>query len=131
VAAAKLRFTDFFAAHGGTGRRRRVADGTKQGNSRPVHAMVETWLKRPPTWARTPALTARPSSRRGGDVWERESSSGRPGRKKTVTHERWYSDYVDHGVGWRQDSVASGDGFDTIVDFDFTADKLEFNGWPA
>ncbi len=43
-----------------------------------------------------------------------------------VTQERFYSNTFTTGEG--QDTVESTDGFDTIVDFDFAQDKLDFDG---
>jgi len=46
------------------------------------------------------------------------------------TEKAWYSNsYTSPGGG--QDSVASTDGFDTIVGFDFAEDTLDFNGLGA
>ncbi|MDP2326262.1 MAG: hypothetical protein Q8N51_19850 [Gammaproteobacteria bacterium] len=124
------RFTDFFAAHGGTVVGGEVADGTKQGQFSSLYTQ----------WLESLGLTVVDLDQNSpdgmpvvegpeGTFGERESfewTSG--GGKKTVTHERWYSDTWTSGSGGGQDAVTSNDGFDTIVDFTWGEDQLEFNG---
>lgn len=128
-----FHFTQFFADHGGLVVDGEVADGTKQGQFSSLYTQ----------WLESLGLTVLDLGQNAGldgmpvvegpegTFGERESfewTSG--GGKKTVTHERWYSDTwtSDTGSGGGQDTVASGDGFDTIIDFTWGEDKLEFQG---
>jgi Ca2+-binding RTX toxin-like protein len=128
-------FTQFFADHGGTVVGGEVADGTSQGQ---FSSLYTQWLE---SLGMTVLDLGQNSGPDGmpvveviegadGTFGERESFTWTSGSvKKTVTHERWYSDTWTSGDG--QDSASSGDGFDTIVDFNFAEDKLEFNGLGA
>jgi Ca2+-binding RTX toxin-like protein len=43
-------------------------------------------------------------------------------------HDRWYSNSYTSSTGEGETTIASDDGFDTIVNFTFGEDKLEFKG---
>ena len=130
-----ISFTEFFADHGGAVTEDgKVAEGTNQGQ---FSSLYTQWLES--LGLTVVDLGQNNSDSSGtpvvdgpdGTFGERESftwTSG--GGKKTVTHERWYSDTwtADTGSGGGQDTVASDDGFDTIVDFTWGVDQLEFNG---
>ncbi|HZY31520.1 MAG TPA: calcium-binding protein [Candidatus Methylomirabilis sp.] len=124
-------FTDFFTAHGGSVVDGEVADGTGQGQ---FSSLYTQWLESLGLTVLDLGQNAGPDGMPvvegpAGTFGERESftwTSG--GGKKTVTHERWYSDTWTSDSGGGQDSVASGDGFDTILDFTWGEDKLEFSG---
>ncbi len=122
-------FTQFFAAHGGSVVNGEVADGTSQGQFSSLYTQ----------WLQSLGLTVQDLGQNSGPdgvpvvegpdgtFGERESFTWTSGSAKNpVVHERWYSDTWSTGEG--QDIVTSDDDFDTIVDFDFTVDKLEFNG---
>ncbi|MBI3042463.1 MAG: hypothetical protein HYY78_06525 [Betaproteobacteria bacterium] len=126
-----FHFTDFFLAHGGSVVNGEVADGTKQGQ---FSSLYTQWLESLGLTVLDLGQNAGPEGMPvvegpEGTFGERESftwTSG--GGKKTVTHERWYSDTWTSDGGGGQDSVASGDGFDTILDFTWGVDQLEFDG---
>ena len=121
-------FTEFFAARGGTVVNGEVADGTKQGQ---FSSLYTQWLE---SIGLTVLDLGQNSGSGGmpvvegpnGTFGERESftwTSG--GGKKTVTHERWYSDTWSSGGA--EDAVASNDGLDNILDFG-AGDQLNFIG---
>jgi len=134
-------FTEFFADHGGAVTEDgKVAEGTKQGQFSSLYTQWLEMLVRDHglgtdvlDLGQNAGIDGTPViENMTGEFGERESftwNSG--GGKKTVTHERWYSDTWTSDSGGGQDSVASGDGFDTIVDFNFGVDQLEFNGLGA
>lgn len=119
-----FRFTDFFYAHGGAVEGGEVAGGTKQGQ---FSSLYTQWLES----LGLTVLDLGQNSPDGmpvvegpdGTFGERESFMATTGK---TSHERFYSDSFSTGEG--KDTVASTDGFDTIVGFDFAEDKLEFDG---
>lgn len=124
-------FTEFFAAHGGSVINGEVADGTKQGQ---FSSLYTQWLES----LGLNVLDLGQNSGSGGTPVvegpngtfgeERESFTWTSGSgKKTVTHERWYSDTWSTGSGGGQDTVTSGDGLDTIFDFTSGEDELDFS----
>lgn len=123
-------FTEFFAAHGGSVINGEVADGTKQGQ---FSSLYTQWLEslglnvldlgQNSGFGGTPIVEGP-----NGTFGERESFTWTSGSgKKTVTHERWYSDTWSTGSGGGQDAVTSGDGLDTILDFTSGEDALDFS----
>lgn len=124
-------FTEFFAANGGSVVGGEVADGTKQGQ---FSSLYTQWLESLGLTVVDLGQNSGPDGMPvvegpGGTFGERESFSWSSGNgKKTVTHERWYSDTWTPDSGGGQDSVSSADGHDTILDFTSGVDKLDFSG---
>lgn len=123
-------FTEFFKEHGGTvDEGGEVADGTKQGQ---FSSLYTQWLESLGLKVLDLGQNSGPDGTPivdgpDGTFGERESFTWTSGSAKhPVDHERWYSDTFSTGDG--QDAVTSGDGFDTIVDFTWGVDQLEFNG---
>jgi Ca2+-binding RTX toxin-like protein len=130
-------FTQFFAENGGilTADGEEVADGTSQGQ---FSSLYTQWLEmliqdqglgtavldlgQNAGVSGTPVI-----ENMTGEFGERESFTWTSGSaKKPVVHERWYSDtWTSDGGG--QD-VTSNDGLDTILDFTWGTDKLDFSG---
>jgi hypothetical protein len=127
-------FTDFFTANGGRVVDGEVADGTSQGQ---FSSLYTKWLEMLVSehGLGTEVLGIGQNSGAGGmpvienmtgEFGERESFTWTSGSgKKTVTHERWYSDTWSTGGG--EDGVTSNDGLDTIVGFG-ADDVLDFSG---
>jgi hypothetical protein len=124
-----LSFTDFFAEHGGAVVGGEVADGTSQGQ---FSSLYTQWLESLGLNVLDLGQNSGPDGMPvvegpDGTFGERESFAWTSGSAKNpVVHERWYSDTWSTGEG--HDAVTSGDGFDTIVDFTFGEDKLDFSG---
>ena len=134
-AGEKFVFTDFFKAHGGNlDADGQVADGTSQGQ---FSSLYTQWLEMlvADHGLGSEVLSIGQNSGAGGtpviadmtgEFGERESFTSKSGSgKKAVTHERWYSDTWSGGGG--EDSVASNDGLDIILDFT-GEDVLDFSG---
>lgn len=128
-------FTDFFAQNGGSVESGKVAFGTSQGQFSSLYTQWLEMLLRDYGLGTAVLDLGQNSGPDGspvienmtGEFGERESFTWQSGSaKKSVVHERWYSDTWSSGSG--EDTVSSNDGFDTIVDFNFGEDKLEFNG---
>jgi Ca2+-binding RTX toxin-like protein len=114
-----FRFTDFFGARGGNVVNGEVADGTSMGEFSSSYAH---WLK----------MLVKEEGLGTGDqrdltqFGEPESFTAKAGNgKKAMTHEVSYFDTWTKGGS--EDSVASNDGFDTILDFSMD-DMLDFSG---
>jgi Ca2+-binding RTX toxin-like protein len=114
-------FTDFFAARGGKVVDGEVADGTKLGKFASSYAK---WLK---------MLVKEEGLGDGGfqdflRFGELESFTWKLGHgKKAVTHEVRYFDTWTSGDGG-EDIITSIDGLDTILDFSWGEDQLDFSG---
>jgi Ca2+-binding RTX toxin-like protein len=127
-------FTDFFAARGGQVVSGEVANGTSQGQFSSLYTQWLEMLIRDHGLGTAVLDLGQNSGINGtpvienmtGEFGERESftwNSGSP--KKTVVHERWYSDSWSTGG---EPTAASPDGLDTIVDFSWGTDQLQFDG---
>ena len=116
-----FHFTDFFAARGGNVVDGEVADGTKLGEFASSYAK---WLK---------MLVKEEGLGDGGfqdflRFGEPESFTWKAGHgRKAVTHEVRYFDTWSSGEGG-EDTFTSTDGLDTILDFTWGEDKLNFSG---
>lgn len=118
-------FTEFFEKHGGTVVGGEVDDDTSQGQ---FSSLYTQWLEslglKVLDLGQNSGFDGMPVVEGpDGTFGERESFEWTSGSaKKPVTHERWYSDT------WSSDAVTSGDGLDTILDFTWGEDKLDFSG---
>jgi hypothetical protein len=127
-------FTQFFAAHGGRVVNGEVADGTSQGQ---FSSLYTKWLEmlaedhglgtKVLDIGQNAGSSGSPLiENMTGEFEQRESFSWTSGSgKKTVTHVRWYSDTWSTGG---DETIASNDGFDRILDFASGEDKLDFSG---
>ena len=123
-------FTQFFANHGGSVSGGEVADGTSQGQ---FSSLYTQWLESLGLTVLDLGQNSGPDGMpvvegADGTFGERESFTWTSGSAKNpVVHERWYSDTWSTGDG--PDTLSTDEaGFDTIVDFTWGEDKLEFNG---
>lgn len=118
-------FTEFFAEHGGSVVNGEVADGTSQGQ---FSSLYTQWLEslglKVLDLGQNSGFDGMPVVEGpDGTFGERESFMAKTGK---TSHERFYSDSFSTGEG--EDTVASTDGFDTILDFTWGVDQLEFDG---